>query len=154
MKGKLSITVGIPGCGKSTWLDAEPLCLTDGFVILCPDDFRKDITGQDYYPPAEDFVWAQVKTTARVLARRGYHVVIDATALSKWSRAQWVKIANDLEVDITVYVFDTPISICKIRNASRDRKVPEDVIDRMYAQFQRPDETEGFAQISKIRTWE
>ena len=150
MKAKLSITVGLPGSGKSTWLK-ERRENGQYAVVLCPDDFRFDLTGQYYYPPAEDDVWAQVKRAARVLLRNGYHVIIDATSLTAWSRKQWVKLAQTLEVPIDAYIFITPKDICLERNAERDRVVPPEVINRMAAGFQEVDENEGFDAIHTIK---
>ena len=45
----LYITIGISGSGKSTWINKESslgdLGLPQGDLIICPDDIRKQLTG-------------------------------------------------------------------------------------------------------------
>ncbi len=115
-------------------------------IILCPDDFRKVITGQDYYAPLDEIVWFCVKNTARVLLKK-YNVTIDATSLTIGSRHQWIQIAEEEGVEIDCNVFDTSLETCKERNAKRERTVPDEVMDRMAEQFERPVLEEGFANI-------
>ena len=147
MMNTLSIMCGFPGCGKSTFLKEK----ADEGVILSPDDFRLILTGQVYYAPAEDSVWCHVKTAARVLLKKGYSVIIDATHLTVGRRAQWVDIARESDVPIVCWHVDVPFDVCKERNRNRSAVVPDDVMDRMYEQFVVPTEEEGL--IVKRMEW-
>ena len=87
---RITLMVGIPGCGKSAYLKSMSNPSGGGNpIILSPDEFRKEMTGHAFYAPAEDFVWGCVKTCARILARQ-FDLVIDATHLGVGSRAQWL----------------------------------------------------------------
>lgn len=141
---RLTLLCGFPASGKSTFLER---CGDTTATILCPDDFRKELTGQEFYAPAEEFVWATVKLTARVLLQQGRSVIIDATHLSKSSRSQWIKIAQSLNVPISCWHMNTPFEECLKRNAQRDRKVPLEVMNRMQASFEMPTTEEGFSDV-------
>ena len=150
----LFVTCGVPGSGKSTWVEefersrvgCPPL------VVLCPDAYRLEITGRAFYAPAEEAVWSAVKITARVLLRRGYNVLIDATSTSKSSRTQWIRMARDIGCPCSCYYINTPFDICRHRNEQRSNRVPDEILDRMIRDFEEPTLEEGFSQISK--TWE
>lgn len=139
----LTLLCGFPACGKST-VASEMI----GVVVLCPDDFRKVLTGQDFYAPAEELVWGTVKTCARVLLRSGHTVVIDATNLTIGSRAQWIKIAGECGVPINCHWVSTGMLECKRRNAMRTRTVPDTVMDRMAETFEPPTVDEGFDHVT------
>lgn len=143
----LILLCGYPASGKSTFVKGigDPGCFDE--VILCPDDYRKELTGQEFFAPAEEFIWGAVKLTARVQIRAGKTVVIDATHLTKSSRAQWVNIARSLNVPISIWWFKTTYEVCCERNKKRDRVVPEDIMQRMRDTFEPPAFEEGFDRI-------
>lgn len=140
----ITILCGFPGCGKSTFLDKNH----PDSIIISPDDFRLALTGKEYFGPAEDSVWSHVKIAARVLAGiRKKPIIIDATHLTKGSRGQWVRLAQDIGVPINCLWLDTPFEVCLERNLRRQRVVPEDVMNRMRDTFEPPDASEGFMVI-------
>jgi predicted kinase len=49
---------------------------------------------------------------------------------------------------VEAVLFDTPVELCKARNGSRNRVVPEWVIDMMAARMARPTIEEGFASVT------
>jgi predicted kinase len=138
---------GIPGSGKSTFvMDYKK----KGFTILCPDVYRLVITGQEYYSPAEDIVWAHVKTTARTLLVSDQNVIIDATMLTKRSREEWIRIGDEFEAQKEVITFVTKEEICRERNMNRSRIVPDGVLAGQIHKFCVPSIVEGFDKISFV----
>ncbi|KKN99063.1 hypothetical protein LCGC14_0143100 [marine sediment metagenome] len=151
----LIIMCGPPGSGKSTYLQNIRECIdcgSTGVIVLCPDEFRKTLTGADYHEPAEDMVWSHVKTVARVLLDIGHSVIIDGTHLTKESRKIWITIAEELNVDISCVWMDTPFAVCVERNKARQRKVPDEIINRMFAEFRPPCFDEGFLDIERMKS--
>lgn len=142
--GSITVMCGISGSGKSTWVKANG----SKFIVICPDEFRKVLTGQDFYAPAEEMVWSCVKTATRVFAKQGKHVLIDATSTTISSRSQWIRIAKEVEVPVHCVWIQASLEDCKRRNSERTRQVPDDVIDRQFASFEPPTDAEGFALIS------
>lgn len=150
----LYITVGVPGSGKSTY-SKRLRDLNYGVTILCPDEYRWELTGTWWHPPIEDQVWAQVKTTARVLLNTGHDVIIDATALTVHRRREWIEIAKRCDQYITAMVFLVPKETIRERNRSEDRlergkEVSGDVLRRQFSQFTVPTLEEGFREIHII----
>lgn len=149
----LIIMCGFPGSGKSTYL-SENFSATSSEVILCPDDFRLVITGRQYHGPAEDIVWSHVKTTARVLLKRGYGVVIDATHLTITSRKQWIRLADEIDVGVGCLWQKVTPDVARQRNGVRSdgHVVPERVMNRMIRFFVEPTVQEGFGSVSVLGT--
>ncbi len=148
-RGSITLLCGLPASGKSTWVSKN----RPGSVVLCPDDYRLIVTGQDYHGPSEDLIWSHVKITARVLAGlQNKNVVIDATCITRWSRGQWISIANDIGVPIDCIVFNVSLEDCRKRNRNRARVVPDHILERMDFQFNtaKPSQAEGFSSVEEI----
>lgn len=83
----------------------------------------------------------------------GKNVVYDATNVKRRLRVNTLqKIKNAVMVDFIAkaIVIDTNLEDVKKRNNSRSRVVPEEVIDRMYNNFDYPKYEEGWDQIEII----
>lgn len=140
----LTIMIGYPASGKSTHIQD----ITENhpeYVVICPDDFRLEISGKEYDASFEKVVWSTVKTVARVLLKNHRDVILDATNLTKKSRAQWVNTAKDFGCPVHAVWVNTPFKECCKRNNLRNRVVPQDVMDNMYTTFEEPSEDEGFS---------
>ncbi len=147
----LTIMCGLPGSGKSTYLSENNF---SGGVILCPDDFRLALTGQQYYGPAEDMVWSHVKIAARVLLWREYDVIIDGTHLTRASRGSWIRLANGIGAVVGCLWQKVPPDVARQRNRARSEGqiVPEREMDRMIGSFRDPMVEEGFSNVDIIGT--
>ena len=137
---------GIPGSGKST--HARLMARQFNATIICPDDFQKEMTGKDFYGPIQDLLWATVKMTTRVLIKSGQRVIVDATALSKHRRSEWIRLARECDNAIHVYAHVTALDVCKENNQNRDRTVPEEVLRRQVGSYIVPSVHEGFNAVN------
>lgn len=148
---KLIMMVGVPGSGKSTWIQNNK---EDTDVVISRDAIRFSILkdGEEYFSHEGDvfteFVW-QIAT-----ALAGEHTVIaDATHLNKGSRAKVLNKVRKLADEIEAVVIDVDLITALERNDKREGRalVPRGVIRRMYAQMEAPEESEGFNKITFIR---
>lgn len=139
----ITLLVGFPGSGKSTYVQG----LNPGFVTICPDEFRKIITGRDFFGPLEEIVWFNVKTTAKILLSQDIDILVDATNLTVGQRAMWIKLAQEYGTTADCIWFQTPYEECLRRNRGRDRVVPDNVMEQMKEMFQPPTQDEGFYKI-------
>lgn len=131
---RLAILCGLPQSGKSTY--ARELRRGDPWVVICPDEIRWALYGQDYFQAGEPFVWANAELMARSLLRNEHMVLIDATNSTAKRRRQWVSLAQEFDMDLCAYVLNTPAEEC-IRRANRNNKLyMKWVIERMAKQFE------------------
>lgn len=126
----LTILVGIPGCGKSTWAEEvlrQPIVSSDAIRAIL-----SDINDQS----KNDQVFALFHKDLDHYLKGGHDVVADSTALDKRARLSLIEIARNAEADTHLIYF----SNCRqavLRNRIRDRKVPDDVMYRMLEKYER-----------------
>ena len=147
---------GAPGCGKSTFIKEnglEPYSLSADSIRLQIQSPIQLVDGSEGISQNnEKEVWNILYRMLEVRMQRGEFVVIDATN-SKSSEMNKYKDMCDTYryrmfcIDMT----DLPIEECKKRNASRVpmKRVPEDVIDKMYSRFRTQKIPSGFKVLKK-----
>lgn len=147
MKSEVIILVGIPGSGKSTYVD-RLVKGTDKYVVIHPDSIREELTGsvQDQSKNAEVFKLAFQRMDAAL--KSGKNVIFDSCAQSRERRKAIIQIGKKYNAEIHAAVFKIPLELAKERNAKRDRVVPNFVLERMFSQWEDPSKDEGFDFIS------
>lgn len=140
-KVQFIIPVGISGSGKSTWI----LSLVNlGFVVVCPDEIRKELTGSisDQSRNKDVFPLAFERTVAALNAEKS--VIFDATNVTSKTRKSMLDFLKEnavVDFDALAKVFNADLKICKERVAKDiaegvDRSnVPPEAIDRQYGNF-------------------
>ena len=143
--------VGVPGSGKSTWIDSQDWALTCARVSTDKwvEIYAKEV-GLTYSEVFNDFMPTAVDLMAReVVAAREMNrdIIWDQTSTTVASRAKKFQMLPDYE-HIAV-VFKTPDNNeLKRRLNSRPGKViPKRVIETMIKSWEAPTEEEGFTQI-------
>lgn len=129
----LILTVGISGSGKSLFCKNKLLKPDD---IYLSSDFCRSVLGKDESDQSvSHIVFPFLENAVRYFLKQDKNVIVDATFLTKKFRKNFIDIAKSLNKKVTTYYFDVPIEICKERNAKRDRKVPESVINRQFSKI-------------------
>lgn len=147
---KFTMTVGLPASGKSTWCKQQT-----NIVYISSDEYRKrilnDVNDQDHNT---DVFKAMFDDTIETL-NNGYDVVYDATNINYKRRKHLVSEIKRLCKDVycECILFATPYEQCLKNNSVRERKVPEDIIKKMYMNFYIPAYYEGWDNIN-IVWWE
>lgn len=159
MAGNLTLLIGLPGSGKSTYLkkyEYNRIVCGFGPRILSSDNLRKFLFKDENDQTHNEELFDYIKESAVKLLERGYDVIIDATNITRKNRQS---IVNYVENKITGYldwcsvkyiVFATPYYQCLINNRKRERQVPEEVIKRMYKNFEFPTYNEVYNCNIKI----
>lgn len=141
MAGKLTITIGLPASGKSTWAE-EQRKLHDDVRVVTRDDLRLAISAV-FEAGDEQVVMAVRDTAVYRYLERGYHVIVADTNLDARTQRHFAEIAERSGAEFAKRDFrDVPLNICLARNTVRhtlgDMKVPHEAIVRMHDKFIKP----------------
>ena len=141
---KLTLLIGIPGSGKTTYANKNK---KENEVILSSDIIRQELFGNESSQENNQLVFDTLYARARQLLKEGKDVIIDATNINAYYRHQTLKNFEDLNIERVAIVFDTPIQTCIKRDQKRKRTVGKAVIDKMISRYQAPSKDEGFDNI-------
>jgi protein phosphatase len=145
---KLYLPIGVSGCGKTTF--CKEYSEKMGLVYLSSDGLRGIIGKDESDQTVSGKVFDTLRTMVSYLLSNDYSVLLDATNYNKKNRRDFLNIAKTLGKPTIGLRFNVPIELAKQRNASRDRKVPEYVIDNQFSRLEEPTQEEGFAVIFQI----
>ncbi len=144
----VTINVGIPASGKSTWTK-ERIKTDANAVAISRDYFRlmlKD--AQVCSKDIEVAISELVLSTAKTMLTSGKDVILDATHL----KVDYINpIIEELKyyADINYQVFSIPVEEAILRDMKRQASVGEDVIRRMNKDFIRLMQTFHFQPVKK-----
>lgn len=122
--------IGIPGSGKTTLL--KEFAEKNGYGYISPDNIRAELSGNAADQTRNTEVWQIAYDRLAEQLNSGQTVVFDSTMTEPEKRAQFINFArkNGVEKIYAVHT-DVPLETAKERNATRERVVPEDVLDLM-----------------------
>jgi predicted kinase len=143
---RIILAVGLPGSGKSRYLESL------GVNPISSDALRLQLADDE----TDQTIHSQVFAAIRYLLRKRIELhrpatYIDATNITRHDRRPFIKIARETGSGIEAIYFDTPLRICKARNAVRRRVVPESALDLMAAKLVPPSVDEGFNRVEVVR---
>lgn len=146
--GRLILTIGISGSGKSTW--AEKFAAENGFFYLSSDEVRERICGNANDQSKNQTIFQIIFSIINNLLTKNDKILFDATNYSRKNRKEIIKIAQKHGALIEARVFMTSLEVCLDRNFKRSRVVPTEVIERQHKNFQYPTFEEGFTIIENV----
>lgn len=144
---RLEMLIGLPGSGK----DYYAKNLTG--VIISSDDIRQELFNDVNDQSHNNEVFEEMYRRTITSLKRGEDVIYNATNLVAKRRKHFLSRVAAAKIEDLIVVgtlIATPIEQCKINNSSRERKVPEEVIERMVRAFTTPRIEEGFDDINLI----
>jgi predicted kinase len=133
------LTVGVPGCGKSTWL-AENL---KGARIISSDEKRMELFGDVSWQGDNTRVFDECYSDIDNALSRGEIVALDATNIKTNQRIDFLDLARRHHAHTKIVYFDLPLEVALERNLKRDRRVPEEAIVRYFHELIAPRRTEA-----------
>lgn len=126
-KPTLTLTVGLPRSGKSTWAKAS------GYPVVNPDSIRLVLHGQPFLPEREPEVWRLTRLMVEALFQAGHQtVVLDATNVTRKRRDAWR--SDNWRVRFVVFPADKWTCQARAVMTNQDYLLP--VIDRMAGAYE------------------
>lgn len=128
-------TVGLPGCGKSTFAREKRKELAPKSVVLCSkDEIRLMLHDGEWSRYNEKMTEAAQEAIVDRALFEGRSVIVHDTSLSPRVLLKWANMATARRVNFGVVSFlDVPVEVCLARDALRtgSAHVGEGVIMRM-----------------------
>ena len=144
---ELVMLVGLPASGKSAY--AEQL-KQEGYHVHSSDKIREELTGDVDFQDKNAEVFTELHRRIKSDLQNGVSCVYDATNMSMKRRMAFLNEIKQIDCNKVCILFAIPVEVCKERNQQRERKVPDDVFDRMLRNFWVPMHYEGWDLIGVI----
>lgn len=139
--------VGLPASGKSTY--AEKLKEKE-YHIHSSDSIREELTGDANTQDKNIDVFATLHKRIKDDLGNGISCIYDATNMSMKRRKAVLDEIKKYGCRKKCVLFVIPVEVCKERNNTRERKVPDNVFDKMLKQFDVPMRYEGWDDIEVV----
>ena len=144
-KPRLTLMVGLPASGKSTY--AHKIAPHLKAVVLSSDTIRNELLGSEKDQSNNELVFKTLYSRAKELLIKGINVIIDATNINMKDRKRTLSNFSNLNIERYCVVMVTPIETCIELDKSRERTVGEEVIKKFLYRFEYPMDYEGFDKI-------
>lgn len=144
----LYMLIGLPGSGKSFY--AKSLSEETGAIIHSSDAIREELLGSEEDQSESPKVFELLHCRVKKDLDDGRDVIYDATNINSKRRRAFLQELIKYDCKKIAIFIATPYEKCLERNNTRNRKVPEHVIKRMYMSFNVPCTQEGFDEVRVI----
>lgn len=144
---RLIVLVGLPGSGKSSWAKEQ------GAAVISSDHMRWLLADDEN----DQTIHREVFATVRYMLRCRFELrrpltIVDATNLTRRERRPYIRLAQMHGCRVEAVFFDTPLETCQLRNRSRTRVVPPEIIEMLAARLALPSVDEGFDAVTMVGT--
>lgn len=148
---KLYLLMGIPGSGKSTWVQNH---YSTNQIIVSRDDIRFSLVQEnEEYFSKEKQVFNEFIDFINYNLEKGYDVFADATHISKAGRNKVLSRITASPNEVGIIWVNKGLSKVLDQNelrAGTRAYVPRSVITRMHEQLEKPEFEEGFDVIYEV----
>ena len=147
---KILLLCGIPASGKSSWT-IKYLKENPSWISISRDSFRFMLRNEPILDPkGEKFVTEMVEQAIVRAIKVKYNVIVDQTNVNLKYLNKMVEFCEKLG-DVEFKIFDITLEVAIERDKNRERSVGEEVIRRMYENFQNMKKNYDFSKRDKIK---
>ena len=157
---KLYMMVGLPGCGKSTWIDNEfqnedvwrnsTRISTDDVIMEVCDVFG--LNYHEYFKELIDFASKVSMETLKTTIDINQNIYWDQTNLGVKARARKLALIPVKDFHKVAVVFDVNDAVLKERLKNRgEKQVDWSIVEDMKKRFVIPTKDEGFDEIIHVK---
>ena len=155
-KKKLYILSGVPGCGKSTWINKNKI---DSDVVVSRDVVRFSLVkeNEDYFSKENLVFNTFIEQINEAIDNRVSTIYVDATHINETSRNKVLdRLHLSDEVKVIPVFIKEKLETCLHRNSLREGRanVPEKAIVRMYNSLHAPNFNEKHYYANIITVYE
>lgn len=141
---------GLPASGKSYY--AKNLSTEINAVVCSSDELREEMFGDINNQTNNHKLFNELHKRIKNYLRNGSNVIYDACNVNSKRRRSFIQELKNIDCVKECIIMATPYNQCLENNSNRDRTVPDDVIKRMYKQWETPYFYENFDRVS-IEYW-
>lgn len=145
---KFFMMIGLPGSGKST--KTQELSKEYSAIIHASDKIREELFGTMDTQDGNDLVFQTLHKRVKSDLREGKNVIYDACNINYRRRMAFLREIQKINCEKIAVFIATPYRDCIEYNQLRNRKVPEEVVTRMYKNFYISQYYEGWDDIQII----
>ena len=143
---------GLPGSGKSTYAESILVATpaVEKPVIHSSDALRKEMFGDEATQGDNQRLFDELHRRIRSDLSDCKDVIYDATNIKKKERIEFLKLLSKIKCFPVCVVMFATVALCCRNNRTRERVVPEEVINRMSKNWTPPHYSEGFEYIDYV----
>jgi len=143
---KINIMIGLPRCGKSTWL----LDHKTSEVVVSADELRLIIYKERYNALKDRSMWMVRTAMLKALMGQGIDIIIDETSITKSARRSVIKLAKENGYYVVGTFIESNVDECIKRAELTGQLDLIEPIKDMNTKFQIPELKEGFDELNVI----
>lgn len=137
----LILTIGIPGSGKTTWVEQYQKQHANGTYVISSDQIRRELTGyeQCINPSQSPMIHEEARKRAKMLIENAKNlrlcngtwpvIIIDSTNVEL---EEWLAYKELGASIMLAKIFDVPPEEAIKRMENRERKVPLEILERKW----------------------
>lgn len=144
------IMIGLPASGKDYYIERNK---EEDDVVVSSDKIREELFEDVNDQKHNGEVFNEMFKRTCAALKNGQNVYYNATNINRRRRINLIKkIKSAVKDDIYFYaiIIATPYERCLFNNSQRERKIPEEIIKRMYYHFEPPHKAEGFYRCGVV----
>lgn len=142
------VICGLPGSGKSTI--SQKIAKETNATIFSSDALREEIFGDVNEQNRNSELFNEMHRRIKECLKSGNNAIYDATNTSSKRRMAFIDELHNIDCEKRCVVVATPYEQCLVNNMSRDKIVPEKVIEKMYRNWNTPYWFEGWNNIELV----